>query len=589
MSNEDYAHEYLNSLYEYGYTSCINTFTRVEKNSASCIDHIFLKSKYVYALEMCLPITIMSKITNHYVICLQQILSDTRISSHKNALKTIPFIDYKKRLNEVDSFSWDFIEHRSIESAKNIFVKMIKNAVIKNTNYKKIKHWEHKRKEWISKGLITSINRRDQLFKKTQNEPNNIVILNEYLEYRKYLKILIEKTKYEFYKNEIKNRQNNSSDLWNTVNKLTCTEKNNKKNKRIDCIIDEQNRLIRDKKELATLFNNYFTNVGKLLADKIEDPKNNNIQETYLPNSIFISPTDKFEVLNILLSLDEKKAGSGLPCGTLKKIATVIADPLSKLFNRIIESGEYPSEFKKSVIIPLHKGGSKMNLTNYRPISLIDNYGKIFEKILKKRITNFLEKYKVLSSQQYGFREGKSTEGALEELTETVYSALDRGEKCLSVFIDLSKAFDTVSHSKLLNTLESCGFRNKTLTLFKNYLKNREQCTKIENEQSEYLEVSYGVPQGSVLGPILFIIYTNSIFKLKTSGKVIAYADDTAILYNEKSWELLKPKIVKDLEQIKVWFDNKKLSMNFSKTNFLPFSHYLNGLPHFSKIKVEEK
>lgn len=211
---------------------------------------------------------------------------------------------------------------------------------------------------------------------------------------------------------------------------------------------------------------------------------------------------------------------------------------------------------------------------------------KIFEKILKIRIISYLEKYKIISEKQFGFREARSTQDAIALLTSKIYNALDKNTPALGIFVDLAKAFDTVSHSELLNILENIGFRGNSYRLMESYLNNRRQCVKIEDCISQYKNVTYGVPQGTILGPILFTIYINGMFNLPCSGEIISYADDTVILYEDVTWGSLKNKVEKDFETIADFLSARLLTINAQKTHFIPFTSYSSHLPDFTKLLI---
>lgn len=168
-----------------------------------------------------------------------------------------------------------------------------------------------------------------------------------------------------------------------------------------------------------------------------------------------------------------------------------------------------------------------------------------------------------------------------------MYNAVDSKKPALCVFLDLEKAFDTVCHKQLLLQLERIGFRGITAKLFKSYLENRKLYVKINNTLSEPGTVHYGVPQGTVLGPIFFIIHINSILTSNFTGKLISFADDSAIFYESDSWNSLKNIVERDIKQLKNHFDNKKLSINYNKTFFLPLTSYKNKLPHYKSIKIK--
>lgn len=358
---------------------------------------------------------------------------------------------------------------------------------------------------------------------------------------------------------------------------------NIQKNEETNTIRDQNGIVISEPSEIAESFNDYFINIGKKLAKRIEKPLNYVEHKKIHANTIFMNPTDEQEIKNVIFELKNKKAPGfdGLKAETLKLISDDIKKPLTVIINRSLETGEFPSAFKLSVVTPIYKSGDKTDMNNYRPISLISNLAKILEKILKIRLSKFINKYKLLSPTQYGFREGKSTQDAIQFLTGDIYNALDKGIPSIAIFIDLTKAFDTVDHSILLGKLEDIGIRGTSYELFKNYLTDREQILKVKQTTSQKALITCGIPQGTVLGPILFTIYLNDLLCIEKSGKIISFADDTVLFYTDNNWYDLRNKIQTDLNKLKMWFDYNLLSINFDKTHYLPFSSQDKSLPTF--------
>lgn len=217
---------------------------------------------------------------------------------------------------------------------------------------------------------------------------------------------------------------------------------------------------------------------------------------------------------------------------------------------------------------------------------MISNIAKVLEKIIKRRMVQFLDKYNILSDAQYGFQNNKSTEDALKDLTADIYDCLDKRTPTLSIFLDVSKAFDTVCHEKLLSTLYDYGFRGPCYDLLCSYLKERKQLVNVGGEKSSIVTVNYGVPQGTVLGPVLFLLYVNTLFDLPSNGKIIGFADDIVVTYRDDSWQGLKSKAEKDFSHIKNWFDDRKLTINMNKTKYLPFTSYSNSLPNLGNLNT---
>lgn len=242
----------------------------------------------------------------------------------------------------------------------------------------------------------------------------------------------------------------------------------------INTIKNENDVLITDKKAIADEFNRTFAGMGKKLANKIEKNNNFNLTRSSHINSMVLLPTNTQEMQTLINELKNKKAVGldDIKAEVLKSVSNYILNPLVYIGNRCMEDGVWPSAFKQTVVIPIYKKGDKNMVTNYRPISLITHLSKVFEKLIKRRLTTYINKFNLLSDSQYGFREKMSTEDALLTLTSKLYSTLNEGKPSLCVFLDLSKAFDTVSHELLLQSLEDIGIRSNCLKLFKSYIDN---------------------------------------------------------------------------------------------------------------------
>ena len=291
---------------------------------------------------------------------------------------------------------------------------------------------------------------------------------------------------------------------------------------------------ISDKTDICNRFNKFFTSIGPDLANRIKSYPGESF-ERYLSRNE--RPSFKFErvtcsdVRNIIKNLSSKDSSGpdGLSTKLVKTISSKILYPLTVCINQSLFTGIFPDKLKMAKVVPLFKKGSKDDFSHYRPVSLLPSFSKIFERIVYNQLYTHLTNNDILFSSQHGFKRGHSTETAAIEFVEYLKLELDKGHNPLSVFIDLSKAFDTLNHRILLRKLSYYGVNNIEIKWFENYLQNRLQYVHYEDHDSDFLPILTGVPQGSILGPLLFTIYINDINTISDFFKIICFADDTTL------------------------------------------------------------
>lgn len=283
-----------------------------------------------------------------------------------------------------------------------------------------------------------------------------------------------------------------------------------------------------------------------------------------------VTPDDTIQVINALKN--KKGHIDEIPIHIIKLYNTLFSIPLTILFNQSISTGMFPEKFKLAKIIPIHKTGSKTDLCNYRPISILSNFSKIFESLMKYQLMLYLKKRDILNNRQFGFRSGLNTFDAINTFTSDLYTALNKNKSILSVFIDFSKAFDTVQSSILLDKMYHYGVRGCVHDWFRSYLNNRQQYTIFNNTSSSTKPVELGVPQGSILGPILFLIYINDISNISDTLHTILFADDaTFYLIGENPTELINKTNI-ELQKFSNWCLANKLTVNTTKTHYILFT-----------------
>ena len=342
-------------------------------------------------------------------------------------------------------------------------------------------------------------------------------------------------------------------------------------------IFRADSREISNPKEIANFFCKYFTNTGPNLASKIplSEKSHNSFLPPKLVNSIFLDAVTEQEIIGMCSNCRSGTAVGyeNISMNLIKDSIDIIISPLTCIINLSITSGIVPKQLKIARVIPLFKSGEQDIFTNYRPVSDLPAFSKILERsrVMYNRLLRFLNNHSILSDNQYGFLKHHSTAYALACLYDKISSAIENKECTVGIFIDLSKAFDTVDHNILISKLEHYGVRGTALRWFKSYLSNRQQYVEFNGISSETCEIKCGVPQGSILGPLLFLLYINDLCNVSTVVDFILFADDTNIFFFHKDFNMLPEILNSEMLKLTQWCRANKLSINFKKSNFVVF------------------
>ena len=428
-----------------------------------------------------------------------------------------------------------------------------------------------KDKPWITNGIKVSIRHRNKLYKRYIE---NRTVTNEqnWKKFRNKVTDCIRTAETHYYRTILTEHGNNCQNLWKIFGKMI---KKNRNKVNIDKL-KVGNQLVNNPKQITESFNNFFTNVGNNLAQSLES-SDENAYKNYLGNPIQetlnLTETNPDETQKLIERINPKKStgSDDLPGKFLIISAPIVAGPISKLFNLAIFTGEYPNALKIAKVLPIYKKGEHTDMNNYRPISILTQINKIFEQLLCNQMKAFFNNHDIFYKYQYGFRENHSTEQALIELTDRIKLSIDNKELACGIFIDLRKAFDTVNHKILIEKLKHVGVRGIPNQLINSYLTNRSQYIQLNNTKSDLMPINYGVPQGSVLGPLLFTIYINDLANCCQDGKVRIFADDTAVYFTCMNTEQLLTLGKSIMEGLDTWFKANLLTLNTDKSYFCIF------------------
>jgi hypothetical protein len=584
LNTDNKGERYLNILTESGYVSCIDKPTRVTVDSMTCIDHGFIKHANYDQVRAAV---IHSHTTDHYSTALQIRLDPKHELSH-----TYNYLDRPTFTSLLRNLDWQpVLQANDVnESASNF--NSILQTILKNS-YKPHRHHNrlNKLKPWISTSLIRCIRKRDKLSKLVARQPFNVERKNYFKAYRNRLTSLIKFQKQQYYRQKINDCKDNPRKFWGVLNEIAGRNKLRDKFP-IDKYTKKSSSEINEKVllEVADDFNQYFSTVGQNLASRIAPGGSLVVDDqNYITDSVF--QLTRVTEVDILRHINSLRGGSapgcdGIPTSLVKENSELFVEPIMHIVNLSIVSGVFPSIFKIAKVYPLYKSSDATNKTNYRPISLLSVFSKIIEKVVKEQLCYYLEQNSILTDLQYGFRKDRNINDALFNINKDINNLINNNKRGLLAFLDLAKAFDSLDRNKLIRKLDLVGVRGKALEWFSSYLAERRQIVAVNNVESTALPIDYGVVQGSNLGPILFLIYINNLAKINITGKLYLFADDTAILFDGSDWEEVTESATRDLSLVKRWFDQNSLTVNVSKTKFLPIALRSNLNTNIERLKL---
>jgi hypothetical protein len=589
INQHDSTLKFFNTLLIYNLIPTITKPTRVTEFSATLIDNIFIND-LLATNNTYVPGIIVSDLSDHFPCFLNlqlNCINPKKLKKEPKYIRKFNSQNYATFAQLLKSINWEkYNDDLNYSNINDYFDTFHKEFVINFDNaFPLVDAYQEKTKNihlpWLTTAIVTSCKVKNKLYKKYKKYPS-LLNLTNYKNYNNKLQQCISSAEQKYYMEKLQKSKDDTKSKWLLINQIL--NKNNVNNTINTFTIN--GHATTDVKLIAETFNSYYINLGSSLASNIP-------QAMYSPfdylknkqvNSAVFHSTTSLEIISIINNLknDSSPGWDDIPNSVIKFSKKFISIPLANIVNYMINVGSFPDQLKIAKVVPCYKSGDKSVILNYRPISILNSFSKIFEKIIVNRLKSYITKYNILYKYQFGFRENYSTNLALITYIDYITKAIDTGDKVASVYIDLSKAFDTLNHEILLKKLNLYGIRGQVLSLFNSYLTNRKQYVQYNNYKSSLQTITCGVPQGSILGPILFLLYINDIHNSTTLLKIILFADDTTLTFKHKNINELMRIVNVELGKIADWMKSNKLSINISKTFYVLFRPTKNIIPNIA-------
>jgi hypothetical protein len=586
---------FLNSIISTGHTPLITYPTRLTDHSCTLIDNIFCNK--TNAIEMKSGI-LTTQISDH-----QLYFTQLSLKTPTNTKKKITLTLRHPNMNELikaDLQNMNIITQMNPNQTDDptinydVIEAVLTSLIDKYTTTRTVtfdKH-KHKKNPWITYGIIKSIKYKDKLHLKMKRSPpgsqQQITLKTNLATYDKILKQTIRQAKAMHHIQTFTQYKNNPKQTWKSINSIL--HRGMKKDAPIETLKDSDENNITSPIEISNTLNKFFTEIGSKIADTI--PQTNETYTTYLPN-ITPPPFDFHQVQpddidKIIRSLQPKHSSGQDNISTIliKSLREELTEPICLIINQMFYTSIFPNKLKIAKIKPIHKKGDTHSCENYRPISLLPAISKILEKVILLQLDTHFHENNLYYSSQYGFRKKRSTEHAILELTDRIINSMDHNISPTAIFLDLTKAFDCLNHNILIQKLKHYGLQNNALQLLINYLSNRQQSVMLDSKtKSTPLEITTGVPQGSILGPFLFLIYVNDLSHSSNALSFINYADDTTLISTINHTTRTTNNLNNELNKVFKWLCSNKLSLNITKTKCITF-HTPHHKPTFPQLHI---
>ena len=542
--------------------------TRITKTSTSLLDHVLTNS----ADRVSQFGVVDTGLSDHQLIYCTRKITRTKTNVHKY-IKTRSLKNYSQTLflDKLRKVNFpDYSNFKDINNAYSDFTEKVTSVIDEIAPIKEIRV-KNNSQDWFDAEINEEIERRDKSlakFKKSRLHSDN----ESYKKARNKVQRMIKDKKKNFFTGKLNENIGKPKELWKSLKSLGLPSK---KSSCSTICLEKDGILSFDPKANAEIFKDFYSNLANDLVKKLPNPPNKygkDAVKKYYENLNLVGKSFSFEpvaytsVLKLLQQLNPHKSAGidNLTGKFLKEGGPVLASPITNLINLSISLSSFPDDCKIAKLKPLYKKEAKTKPKNYRPISLLPLISKIIERIIHDQTQVFLDENKILFTYQSGFRKHYSTDTCLSYLTDRVRNGFEKGSLTGMILIDLQKAFDTIDHKILTEKMSCLGFAESTIRWYKSYLTNRCFIVNVGNDFSSPGKLLCGVPQGSILGPLLFLLYVNDMPQAVNSD-LLLYADDTCLIYTGKDINTIEEQLNTDFSSLCDWFVDNKLSVHFGE------------------------
>lgn len=560
----DYVKRLQSNMSFLGFKQYVTEPTRITETSETIIDLVY-SNFYIDTTVLLTP-----KVTDHQIVRLD--LENYANENEKLEIYTRDYTNMRQEIfierltTKLDQMK-DVINNDNTNIASDGLITGIINTIedIAPVKKKIIKtQWQNK--PWINTKTRNASMNRDRAYRQAKTTKRS----EDWELYKQYRNLAVQELRYSkkmYYENNIDELKYDPKKMWKTIKEMIGTKKQDKST---DCITFNGMKY-NDTKEIAEKFNEFFIKSIEEIVGEIDITVLDKVNEGNLETKFSKFRKVEYKDVNEVIKNLQNKKGTeeGITSEIMKWTWKAASGSILTVINKSLEEGIFPEKWKISTVVPIQKIHGSCKAEQYRPINVLPIYEKVLETIVKEQLLEFLERNNVLIEEQSGFRQGLSCETAIQKTLIEWRAYMDKSEMIGVVFIDFKRAFETVNRAVLIRKLREYGIGGGVIHWFESYLSNRKQKVKYKQTQSEDKENNYGVPQGTVLGPLLFIIYINDIVKTLKYGTCNLFADDMILYVNSDDADEIEYKINMDLKEISKWLKQNSLKLNVNKTNFM--------------------